>query len=152
MWMEGMGKMKRGIKNVTVVGAGLMGHGIALDFASSGYEVYLHSRTVTSLRRAMSNIKANLQQLSALGKSPTLSIDKVLANSVTTRNVEASVVSDDLVMETEDETSILKKTLSDQMNMSRLPDAILACNTSPLPLASFISFHDRADKILTMHF
>jgi 3-hydroxyacyl-CoA dehydrogenase len=48
------------IKRLAVVGAGLMGHGSAQEFALTGYPVQLHSRSEESLRRAMMNIRRNL--------------------------------------------------------------------------------------------
>src|SRR5262245_26839719 len=55
------------IRHIAVVGAGLMGHGIAQEFALAGYEVHLHSRREESLQTALNNIQANLERLIGMG-------------------------------------------------------------------------------------
>ena len=55
------------IQRIAIVGAGLMGHGIAQEFALAGYQVSLHSRTEKSLDAALDNISTNLDRLIRLG-------------------------------------------------------------------------------------
>ena len=55
------------IRGVSIIGAGLMGHGIAIEFAIAGYDVRLHSRSEQSLDRARGMIGESLQRLRELG-------------------------------------------------------------------------------------
>ena len=67
------------IVRIAVVGAGLMGHGIAQEFALAGYQVRLHDLSDDRLQTALTNIRANLQRLSSLGLLENSQIDPAVA-------------------------------------------------------------------------
>jgi len=56
------------VKNVAIVGAGLMGHSIGQEFAAAGYSVRLHDQTEDQLRQALDRIRSNLGQLEQNGR------------------------------------------------------------------------------------
>ena len=67
------------IEHIAVVGAGLMGHGIAQEFALAGYQVRLHDLSDDRLETALTDIRTNLQRLSSLGCLENARIDPALA-------------------------------------------------------------------------
>ena len=87
------------IKQTTVVGAGLMGHGIALDFALAGIHSVLHSRSSASVQRGMDKVRSSADQLVELGKLTAIeadaAVDSVIAKVGLTekRHVAASQLS-----------------------------------------------------------
>ena len=68
------------VKQIAVVGAGLMGHGIAQEFALAGYAVHMHARTEASLGTARAHIERNLDYLVGLGRLSRAQADAEVAN------------------------------------------------------------------------
>ena len=76
------------IKRVAVVGAGIMGHGIALEFALSGYEVHLHDVSAERLQRALDNVQINLGLMAEGGLLKGQQIGAAMENIHTTTSLE----------------------------------------------------------------
>jgi len=87
------------IVRIAVVGAGLMGHGIAQEFALAGYQVRLHDLSDERLRTALTDIRANLQELSSLGRLEHAQIDPVLAGITVSTDLGRTVSGAELVIE-----------------------------------------------------
>ena len=87
------------IERIAVIGAGLMGHGIALEFAVAGYQVRLHDLDEDRLGTALANIRANLQRLSTLGRLERTRIDPALAAITTSTDLGRTVAGAELVIE-----------------------------------------------------
>ena len=137
---------------VAVVGAGLMGHGIAQEFASKGIQVYLHSRSRASLDRALENIAGNIRRLrtlSALDDAASAALDSHLH---TTTDLSEAVAGADVVFESVYEDLALKRDVLARIDADAPDHAILASNTSALMPSSFADATGRPDKVLVAHY
>lgn len=113
--------------NVAVLGAGLMGHGIAQAFAASGHSVAISDPDSNTLASALGRIEANLR---AIGKVP----EPILANITVSAGMTAAVESADLVIEAAPEKLEIKRKLFAEVAASAPSRAILASNTSVIPI------------------
>jgi 3-hydroxybutyryl-CoA dehydrogenase len=137
------------IKNVTIVGAGTMGHSLAQAFAQGGYQVWLHDIKEEILQKARRLISANLQTLLDLGllsEEPAVILSRVR----TTTNIKEAAQQADFIIEAiiEDETA--KKEMFKILDEASPPPAILASNTSYLDIFKFVETK-RPDKVLITH-
>ncbi|MBA3415125.1 MAG: 3-hydroxyacyl-CoA dehydrogenase, partial [Chloroflexia bacterium] len=118
------------IGRVSVVGAGYMGHGIALEFALAGYEVRLHDRTDEILHRALGAIAADLATMAGTGTIAEERIAPALARVRPSARLAEAVADADLVVEAVPEDLPLKQAIFAELD-ARCPErAILASNTS----------------------
>jgi len=140
------------IKRISVVGAGLMGHGIAQEFALAGYRVTMHARTQASLTRAEENIQANLARLVALGALTEDQARPVLSHIRAELDLEGAVEDADLVIESVFEEAELKRRIFEQLDRLCPPHTILASNTSTLMPSQFMHTVQRGDKVLVAHY
>jgi len=148
------------IKVITVVGAGTMGHGIAEVAAIAGYKVYMADISDEILKNAMDKIKWSLTKLSEKGQIRE-SVDAVLARikpivnlkeGEYTREFANAVSESDFVIEAVPEKLDLKKQIFAFLDEHAPPHAILATNTSSLPITEIASATKRPDKVVGMHF
>ena len=140
------------IEHIAVVGAGLMGHGIALEFALAGYQVRLHDLSDDRLQTALTDIRTNLQRLSSLGCLENARIDPALAAITTGTDLERTVSGAELVIEAIVEELGAKHALLHSLNGLCGGRTIIASNTSsfmPSRLAEVISCPDR---LLVAHY
>ena len=140
------------MKNITVIGAGTMGNGIAHVFAQSGYNVQLVDISQEALDRAVATISKNLDRLikkeriSAEEKAQTLN----LLNTST--SMEDGVKQADLVVEAATENVDLKLKIFGQMDEYAPEGCILASNTSSISITKIAAATGRPDKVIGMHF
>ena len=87
------------IQRVSVVGAGLLGHGIAQEFAVAGFEVTLNDLSDEILDKSKDIIRANLSTLSRSGLVDALDLEKIPDNIVYTSSLHSAVSQADLVVE-----------------------------------------------------
>ena len=130
------------VKRIAVIGAGLMGHGIALEFAVAGYQVRLHDLNEDRLGTALANIRANLQRLSTLGRLERTRIDPALAAITTSTDLGRAVAGAELVIEAIVEDLGAKHTLLRALEPLCGDDTLIASNTSsfmPSRLAEAVS-------------
>jgi 3-hydroxybutyryl-CoA dehydrogenase len=140
------------IVRIAVVGAGLMGHGIAQEFALAGYQVRLHDLSDDRLRTALTNIRANLQRLSSLGRLENARIDPALAAITANTDLGRTVSGAELVIEAIVEELGAKHALLRSLDTLRGQDTLIASNTSsfmPSRLAEAVSCPDR---LLVAHY
>jgi 3-hydroxybutyryl-CoA dehydrogenase len=135
-----------GFEHVLVVGAGQMGGGIAQVVASSGRRVSLHDAAPGATERGVETMRKSLQRLAAKGAE--VDPDEVLAR------VEpvAELVQADLMVEAVVEDAEVKKDIFRRADEVLPPDAILASNTSSIPISSLAAATERPDKVIGMHF
>ena len=115
---------------IAVIGAGLMGTGIALVFAAAGYRVALFDAVAEARHTALERIRDNL---AAIG------LDPAAAAAVTMHTQLAAAVRDaDFVIEAAPEDLALKQALFDEIQDAAKPTAILASNTSVIPITSIM--------------
>ena len=144
--------MTKDTQKITVVGAGLMGHGIAQEFALAGHQVWLHSRTQASLDQALDNIQANLKRLTDLGVITQTQAESVPGNVQTSTILAEAVAEADIVIESVFEEPAVKQAVFQHLDAMCSPHTILASNTSTLPLSQFTSGVGRLDKVVVTHY
>jgi len=140
------------MKNISVIGAGTMGNGIAHVFAQHGYKVTLIDVSKEALDRALATITKNLDRMVAKG---TITDDikvNALANLSTSTSVSEGVSNADLVVEAATGNLDLKLKIFREMDAASHPSTILASNTSSISLTRIASATKRADKVIGMHF
>ena len=113
--------------NIAVLGAGLMGHGIAQAFAASGHSVAISDPDPSTLASTLQRIEANLRDI---GKPA----EPVLAHITVAPSMAAAVKSADVVVEAAPEKLDIKRKLFSEVAVNAQPHAILASNTSVIPI------------------
>ena len=139
------------ISQVMIIGAGQMGSGIAQVFATSGYAVYLHDLKEEFVQKGIVSITKNLSRQVEKGKMSQEEQEQILANIIPSTELEnASKV--DLVIEAAIENMEIKSKLFADLDRIAQPHAILATNTSSLPITEIAAVTKRPDKVIGMHF
>lgn len=139
------------IKKVMVIGAGQMGSGIAQVCAMSGYEVILHDLKQEFVDRGLGSIGKNLARQVDKGKMAEQ--EKVAALSRLTTSTDLKNAADvDLVIEAAVENMEIKAKLFSELDEITPAHAILASNTSSLPITEIAAATKRPEKVIGMHF
>ena len=128
---------------IAVVGAGLMGHGIAQVFALAGHEVTITDSFSTSLETVRSRVAANLRDLG----DDASAVDRVTPQT----DLAAAVRDADYVVEAVLEDLPLKQKLFAEIERHVRADTILASNTSVIPIPSIMQGLNRRDRALGTH-
>ena len=140
------------IKTVAVIGAGIMGRGIAHAAALGGYRTILEDILPTSLRRAESEIRANLDKAVELGKVSKADADAAFGRIEFASSIEDAARAADLVIEAVPEELESKIEIFTLLDKVCRPETILASNTSSLSVTEVASVTYRAKKCVGMHF
>jgi 3-hydroxybutyryl-CoA dehydrogenase len=140
------------VKTIAVIGAGIMGRGIAHVAALGGYRTILEDILPASLRRAEDEIRGNLDKAIELGKVSTADADAALGRLEYASTVEDAAREADLVIEAVPEEMESKIEIFTLLDKICRPNTILASNTSSLSVTEMASVTYRARKILGMHF
>ncbi|MDZ4750576.1 MAG: 3-hydroxybutyryl-CoA dehydrogenase [Flavobacteriales bacterium] len=140
------------MKNISVIGAGTMGNGIAHVFAQNNYKVTLIDVQQTSLDKALSTISKNLDRQVAKGQLDEAGKQNTLANIATSTDLSLGVSQADLVVEAATENTELKLKIFSQIDASAPANCILASNTSSISITKIAGATKRADKVIGMHF
>ena len=140
------------ISQVAIIGAGLMGHGIALEFALAGYHVHLHSRSKASLERGLRNIQDSLHRLEALGKVTSGQVEEALPNIRSTTTLQLAVREADVVFESVYEDLDLKRQVFRKLDELCPGRTILASNSSALMPSEYASATRRPDRVIGAHY
>ena len=141
-----------GIAQIAVIGAGLMGHGIAQEFASAGYQVYLHDVTDAQLQTARTQIEKNLGVLAESAIIEADSIHPILQRIQTATELEAVAENADFVIEAVTENLALKQQIFEKLDATCPPHTILASNTTALMPSQIGVNAKRKDQILNTHY
>lgn len=141
------------IKNIGVIGAGTMGHGIALSFALYGYHVNLYDTSETALNKAKVEIKQELELLAEEGFIALSEVQPCLDRIVFCTNLQAAAADRDYVIEATPENIELKQNLFKQLDEFCPPETILASNTSSLPLNPMMELvsEKRRERMMVCH-
>ncbi|HEY3208020.1 MAG TPA: 3-hydroxyacyl-CoA dehydrogenase NAD-binding domain-containing protein [Gaiellaceae bacterium] len=132
-------------EHVLVVGAGQMGGGIAQVVAASGRRVSLHDAAPGAVDRGLETMQKSLAKLAEKGGPPP---DEVLAR---VEPVE-DLVPAELMVEAVVEDADVKEDVFRRADQTLPPDAILASNTSSIPITSLAAATRRPDRVIGMHF
>jgi 3-hydroxybutyryl-CoA dehydrogenase len=140
------------IRNVAVIGAGIMGHGIAQVVATAGLEVMMHDIEQRCLDEAMKKITDSLSRFLRKGKITQEQSLETIKRIRPTLDLKEAVSGADYVIEAVPEILDLKKDLFAEMDSLAPPHAILATNTSQFRITSIASATKRRDKVIGTHF
>jgi len=140
------------IFTVAVIGAGTMGRGIAHVAALGGYRTILEDLLPNALRKAESEIRANLDKAVELGKVSAGAADSALTRLEFAGSVEEAAREADLVIEAVPEEMESKVEIFTLLDKICRPNTILASNTSSLSITEIASVTYRANKCVGMHF
>ncbi len=140
------------ISTISVIGAGIMGRGIAHAAALGGYKTILEDILPASLRRAETEIRSNLDKAVELGKVRSSDADAAFKRIEFASSIEEAARAADLVIEAVPEELESKIEIFTLLDKICAPRTILASNTSGLSITEIASVTYRAPKCVGMHF
>ena len=138
--------------NISVIGAGTMGNGIAHVFAQNGFKVSIVDVSLTQLDRAIANISKNFDRQIAKGAATEEQKKNALANISIYSKINDVVKDADLVVEAATENAELKLKIFEEVDKFAPKQTILASNTSSISITKIANATGRADKVIGMHF
>jgi len=128
-----------------------MGHGIAQSFAQKGYSVTLFDLHDSILERALSQIRSNIETFVEAGLEKKENIEDVLSHIRVSSHLQEAVKKAHLVIEAAPEDLMLKRNLFEELEKYCLEDAILASNTSTLPISEIGKKVKRKERLVITH-
>jgi 3-hydroxybutyryl-CoA dehydrogenase len=140
------------MKNITVIGSGTMGNGIAHTFAQCGFSVNLVDINEAALQKAIATITKNLDRQVQKGSIDEAAKASTLSNITTHTDLAKAAATADLVVEAASENVDIKCSIFKQLDGICPPHTILATNTSSISITRIAAVTKRADKIIGMHF
>ena len=140
------------VRNISVIGAGLMGHGIAQIFAARNYSVRLLDIKGELLSKAVESIRSNLSMMAKKGVISESEIDTVISRIKTTTNMGEATSDAQLVIEAVTENLDLKQKVFQDLDQLCPQETILATNTSVFSITEIASEARRRERILGTHF
>jgi 3-hydroxybutyryl-CoA dehydrogenase len=138
-------------KKLAVIGAGLMGSGIAQVSAQAGYDVVLRDVTDEALARGLGGIAASYEKFVAKGKLTAAEAEAALARIATTTDLDA-VGDADIVVEAVFEKIEVKQEIFRALDKIAKQDAVLASNTSAIPITKIAAVTERPERVVGTHF
>lgn len=140
------------MKNITVIGAGTMGNGIAHVFAQSGFKVTLVDVAQAALDRALGTIGKNLDRQIAKGSLTEEDKARTLQAIATETDLATGVSQAELVVEAATENVDLKLRIFRDIDAAAPAHAILATNTSSISITKIAAVTQRPGQVIGMHF
>lgn len=140
------------VKNITILGSGVMGHGIAQVSATAGYNVVLRDIEQGFLDKAMEKIRWSLDKLVSKEKISKEEGDAIFGRIKPVVDLKEAVKDAELVIEVVPEIMDLKKKVYAELDQVAAPQVIFASNTSTLPITEIANTTSRADKFIGIHF
>ena len=140
------------INQITVLGSGIMGHGIAQISAMAGYNVILRDIEQAFLDKAMDKIKWSINKLVEKQKINQAEAEKIINRIQPIVDLEQSLKNSNLIIEVVPEDLNLKKRVYEEIEKFATDDMIFASNTSTLPISEISAFTSRPDKFIGLHF
>ena len=140
------------IKNITVLGSGIMGHGIAQVSAMAGYNVVLRDIEQKFLDKAMEKIKWSLDKLVSKEKISGAECNEIFGRIKPIVDLKDAVHNTDLVIEAVPEIMDLKKKVYAELDKTAGEEVVFASNTSTLPITEIANTISRPTKFIGIHF
>ena len=140
------------MQNISVIGSGTMGNGIAHVFAQNGHNVSLVDISADALKKALATIEKNLDR--QIKKELISEADKqsTLSNITTHTDIPSGVKNADLVVEAATENIDLKLSIFKEIDENSGDETILATNTSSISITKIAAVTKRPDLVIGMHF
>ncbi|WP_171241235.1 3-hydroxyacyl-CoA dehydrogenase [Ruegeria sp. HKCCA5491] len=142
---------RRPVKTVGIIGAGTMGGGISMNFATVGYDVKIVDTQQAALDRGLSVVRSNYQRSADRGRFPQSEVDIRMARYDGCLSLE-DLADCDLVIEAVFEDMGLKRKIFTDLDRIMKPGAILATNTSALDIDEIASVTSRPQDVIGLHF
>ncbi len=140
------------MKNITVIGAGTMGNGIAHVFAMTGYEVTLVDISPDALERALKTIEKNLGRMLKKEKISEQAMAATLQRIQTTTSMQEAAAKADFIVEAATERMDLKLKIFEELDRYAPEGVILASNTSSISITKIGAATQRPEWVIGMHF
>ena len=140
------------IQNISVIGAGLMGHGIAQVFAAQGYPVTLMDVRDELLSEAIEKVRSNLKLMAENGLVQNADIEEFVQRIGTTVDLEEASGGAHFIVEAVSENLDLKRRIFEDLDALCPEGTILATNTSVISITEIAEKAGRRDRILGTHF
>ena len=140
------------MKNISVIGAGTMGNGIAHVFVQHGFAVTIIDVQAAQLEKAIATISKNFDKQISKGTVTEEQKATALNNLTTATDLQAGVKNADLVVEAATENIELKLNIFKQIDAHAPADCILATNTSSISITKIASATKRPQSVIGMHF
>ncbi|MFM7155705.1 MAG: 3-hydroxyacyl-CoA dehydrogenase family protein [Bacteroidota bacterium] len=140
------------MKNVTVIGSGTMGNGIAHVFAQNGFHVTLVDISAAALEKALATISKNLDRQVTRGTLTEQDKQDTLGRITTQTDLKTGVSAAELVVEAATENVDLKLRIFADMDTHAPENAILATNTSSISITKIAAATKRPRQVIGMHF
>ncbi len=141
-----------GLKNISVIGAGAMGNGIAHVFAQAGFAVNLIDVQTAQLEKAIQTISKNIDRQITKGTTTEEQKQYTLANITVYSNLSEGAKDADLVVEAATENAEFKLKIFKQIDEAAPAGAILASNTSSISITKIAAVTNRPENVIGMHF
>ncbi|MGW1374268.1 3-hydroxyacyl-CoA dehydrogenase family protein [Streptomyces sp. NPDC002446] len=138
-------------KKLAVIGAGLMGSGIAQVSAQAGWDVVLRDVTDGALARGKGGIEASYEKFVAKGKLAAADAEQALARITTTTDLDATADAD-IVVEAVFERIDVKREIFQTLDKLVKDEAVLASNTSAIPITKIAAATSRPERVVGTHF
>jgi len=139
------------IRTTAVVGAGIMGHGIAQTLAMAGYTVHVTDVNKAALQSTVARVDRNLAQFVEAGIVSADDVPSILARIHIAGSLEEAVHDADVVIEAAAEDPEVKRVLFNQLDSCCPERTILASNSSSLLISEFASETNRQDRCILTH-
>lgn len=139
------------IERIGVLGAGQMGNGIAHVFAQEGYEVVMYDIVPEQLEKALVTIRQNLERQAKKGAVPETLVAETMGRLTATQDM-ADLAQSDFAVEAVTEHEPLKLDIFRNLDATVKEGAILASNTSSIPITKIAAVTGRPEKVIGMHF
>jgi 3-hydroxybutyryl-CoA dehydrogenase len=140
------------IKTVGVLGAGLMGHGIAQEFARKNYQVKIYDTDPKTLDSVPERIRKNLQTFQDMGLVGSGEIEASLRNVQLCRTLPETCAGAELIIEAVSEKLDLKRSIFLELERLASPQAILCSNTSGIPIGDICEPMKSKERMIGTHF
>jgi len=138
-------------QRIAVIGAGLMGSGIAQVSATAGLDVVLRDITDQALQTGTAGIEKSLNRFASKGKLTQDQVEAALGRISTTTDLDAAADAD-IVIEAAFENLQVKQQLFTDLDRICRPEAVLASNTSAIPITQIAAATDRPESVVGTHF
>ena len=140
------------VSKVAVIGAGLMGHGIALEFAAAGIDVNINDRNAELLESALERARSGLELLAQAGRIKSDEIESAMLRIAPAPTIEDAVSDADIVIEAVFEDLPLKQEIFSRLDKAAPQRAVLLSNTSTYLPGVLAESTERPDRVAVAHY